>query len=102
MDLKRRKGRTLSTIDSKGILRLAHLLTEKSIPPTEFTWFKETMIFLSGSDLPNEKVNYSMFGEALIESHRILEEAGLSELGRIVVRYWPLKNNLKKRACPKY
>ena len=115
LSMKRRKGRTLtnSTIDSKreAILRLAHLLTEKSIPPTEFSWFKETIEELKFFYLeamtarpgePNEKAleelfwRDTVFGEALIECHRILEEAGLSELGRIVVPRYALELAAKK------
>ena len=115
LSMKRRKGRTLtnSTIDSKreAILRLAHLLTEKSIPPTEFTWFKETIEELKFFYLeamtarpgePNEKALEEVFwrdtvlGEALIECHRILEKAGLSDLGRIVVPRYALELAAKK------
>ena len=115
LSMKRRKGRTLtnSTIDSKreAILRLAHLLTEKSIPPTEFTWFKETIEELKFFYLeamtarpgePNQKAleelfwNDTVFGEALIECHKILEEAGLSELGRIVVPRYALELTAQK------
>ena len=115
LSMKRRKGRTLtnSTIDSKreAILRLAHLLTEESIPPTEFTWFKETIEELKFFYLeamtarpgePNQKALEELFwrdtvlGEALIACHQILEEAGLSDLGRIVVPRYALELAAKK------
>ena len=112
---QRRKGRTLtnSTINSKreSIERLANLLTAESIPPTEFTWFKEAIEELKFFYLeamtarpgqPNQHALEVIFwtdtvlGEALIECHRILEEAGLGAMGRIIAPRHALELTSKK------